>query len=189
MEDDIFGQQPNGLNPNAQSFVPSSSLVSSKEKKKKYLRGNKSYRKAKKKRDNRRRNKHDDANNYKVKREFIIIQSQNIHGLYESDKDEHGRAIRGKRTYVKLELIRNLMIKKGIDIYLIQEIWHEGTNSRDIGDGFVLFHHNTTRKQDRTGVGIILSPRMVDAWRQSGGNEPRTIDKGIVLVDTGIHNL
>lgn len=90
-----------------------------------------------------------------MRHERIIIQSQNIHGLYESDKDKYGRAMRGKRTYVKLELIRNLMIKKGIDIYLLQEIWHEGTDSRDIGDGFVFFHHNTTRKQDRTGVGII----------------------------------
>ena len=155
MEEDIFNQHPNGLNPNAQSFVPSSSLVSSKEKKSRSRK--KWHRKRKKKEDNRRRNKHDDTNNYRVRHERIIIQSQNIHGLYESDKDEYGRAMRGKRTYVKLELIRNLMIKKGIDIYLIQEIWHEGTNSRDIGDGFVLFHHNTTRKQDRTGGYCLAS--------------------------------
>jgi len=39
-----------------------------------------------------------------------------------------------------------------------------------------MFSHNTTRKQDRTGVAIVLSPRMVKAWRYAGGSEPEYCD-------------
>ena len=58
----------------------------------------------------------------------------------------------------------------------MNETWIEGINIRDIGHGYVMFSHNTTRKGHRTGVVIVLSPQMVEAWKFAGGNEPEYCD-------------
>ena len=35
-----------------------------------------------------------------------------------------------------------------------------------------MFNHNTSTKKDRTGVGIIISPRLSKAWKEAGGLDP-----------------
>ena len=60
------------------------------------------------------------------------------------------------------------MRKKEINIYLLQETWDEGDYTQDLGGGYILFHHNSRGKQDKTGVGIIIAPRIADVWRLDG---------------------
>ena len=73
------------------------------------------------------------------------------------------------RKYVKREFLVQKMIKDGINIYLLQETWDEKDYAMDVGHGYIMFNHNTCIKKDRTGVGIIISPRLSRAWKEAGG--------------------
>ena len=110
-----------------------------------------------------------------IEHNHISIQCQNCRGLFRLWK-KNGIPIKGTRTYSRKEYVLHLMIRKEIDIYLLNETWIEGNSDTDIGYGYYMFSHNTVRKQDRTGVAIILSPRMVIAWKLAGGNAPKYCD-------------
>ena len=105
----------------------------------------------------------------------IKIYSQNVHGLFESAKDENGKVIRGERTFVKQEYVVDMMKRKEIDIFLMQETWDEGDFTKDLGGGYIMFHHNSKRKRDKTGVAIIISPNIAKMWREDGASKPITI--------------
>lgn len=106
-----------------------------------------------------------------------VLYSQNIHGLFESKKDKWFKPIRGERSYVKLEFIIHKMREENIDAYLLQETWEEMDWIQEI-DGYTIFHHNSNKKHERKGVAIILSPRFSQAWRDAGGLDPITTERG-----------
>jgi len=115
--------------------------------------------------------------NGRPREKTIKVYSQNVHGLFESAKDENGKAIRGQRTFVKREYIVEMMRSKEIDIYLMQETWDEGDYTRDLGGGYIMFHHNSQKKKDRTSVAIVIAPNIAKMWRDDGENDAITISQ------------
>ena len=98
--------------------------------------------------------------------------------LFESKKNEQGGPIKGERTYIKLEyLVKKMRRDNTIDAYLLQETWDEG-DWKKIVDGYTVFHHNSMEKKNRTGVGIILSPKFSEAWKRAGGLDPLKTTRG-----------
>ena len=61
------------------------------------------------------------------------MYSQNVHGIFESLKDEEGKAIKGERLYAKREWIIRKMQKDDINAYLMQETWEQGNHVVDMG--------------------------------------------------------
>ena len=162
-----------GINPKASEFVPKrQSTKGGGNGQQKTTKSNRSRSQTTRKR---RRKKDGDQ----AKRKHIKLYSQNVHGIYESRKDENNNPIKNERSYVKLEFIVNKMMKDEIDIYLLQETWDEGDDAKDVGNGYYMFKHNVDVKDSsKTGVAIILSPRIVNAWKDAGGRDPVTTTKG-----------
>ena len=64
-----------------------------------------------------------------------------------------------------------------IDSYLLQETRDEG-DWVEVFQGYTTFHHNVKKETSRTGVSIILPPRMTDAWKCAGGLTPIKTERG-----------
>ena len=154
------------LDPNANNFIPTSKTKSNNDQEN-----------GKKKKRSQKRAKGRKPKSGKAHREEADIYSQNIHGLFESKKDEQGKPIKGERTYIKLEYLVNKMRRDNIDVYLLQETWDEGDWTK-IVDGYTIFHHNNMEKKSRTGVAIILSPKFSEAWKRAGGLDPLKNTRG-----------
>ena len=87
--------------------------------------------------------------------------NQNVQGLTEREK---------------LEKTMEVMIKKGIHGYCLQETWLLGTFTKTIG-GHLLLHHGMTMKpchrgRASSGVAIILDPALLRAWDMAGKPPP-----------------
>ena len=70
------------------------------------------------------------------------------------------------------------MQKNDIDAYLLQETWDEKDYISERVDGYTAFHHNDDRKQIRTRVTIMLSPRYSNDWKAAGGLDPIQTPRG-----------
>ena len=160
---DILGQNIGSLKPKAIEFVPKR-----REREPRFKpRKNRTQRKcAAKVRGTKRPT-------YKT----IKVYSQNVHGLFESAKNENGKAIKRERTFVKREYVVDMMRRKEINIFLMQETWDEGDYTKDLGSGYIMFHHNSKKKRGRTGVAIVIAPHIAKMWREDGGNDAITIQQ------------
>ena len=78
----------------------------------------------------------------------ILFLSQNVHSL-RSDSQK-----------VNLDIMIDIMARKKIDVYCIQETWLDGDFIKEI-DGYTIFHHGLkeqTCSRGQNGVAIILLP-------------------------------
>ena len=98
-----------------------------------------------------------------------IIYTQNVQGLSGRDK----------RLESLVDPIIDLMVDKNILAYCVQETWIVG-NLNTVVRNHMIFRHNGEEREVGTrgrvsgGVGIILSPTRVTAWRASGEKPPIT---------------
>jgi len=92
----------------------------------------------------------------------LVMYSQNLAGM------------RSTLENTKLDIITGMMIARGIDAYLLQETWLEGTFTKEV-NGFLFLHHGLPTRdcpRGRRGVGIVLSPRLRDAYEKNGSPPP-----------------
>lgn len=88
----------------------------------------------------------------------VVMYSQNLADM------------RSNLENTKLDIIIGIMISRGIDAYLLQETWLEGIVTHEV-NGFLFLHHGIPKDdcpRGRRGVGIVLSPRLYDAYRNAG---------------------
>ena len=68
----------------------------------------------------------------------------------------------------------DIMARKKIDVYCIQETWLDGDFIKEI-DGYTIFHHGLkeqTCSRGQNGVAIILSPTFSKYYKLSGSLPP-----------------
>ena len=84
--------------------------------------------------------------------------SQNIHSL------------RSDSLNINLDIVIDIMVRKKIDAYCIQETWLNGDFIKGI-NGYTIFHHELreqTYSRGQNGVAIILSPNFQKYYKLSG---------------------
>ena len=68
----------------------------------------------------------------------------------------------------------DIMARKNIDAYCIQETWFDGDFIKEI-DGYTIFHHGLKKQvcsRGQNGVSIILSPTFSKYYKSSGSPPP-----------------
>ena len=84
--------------------------------------------------------------------------SQNVHSL------------RSDWLNINLDIVIEIMVRKKIDAYCIQETWLNGDFIKGI-NGYTIFHHELmeqTYSRGQNGVAIILSPNFQKYYKLSG---------------------
>ena len=98
---------------------------------------------------------------------YLNILSQNVRGFNSIDK---------------IEETINIMQERNIDIFLLQETHtiHKNNNNDYNIHGYRIFLHGSTENDHhlKGGVGIILSPQAIIAWKNAGALLP-TLGKTI----------
>ena len=117
-----------------------------------------------------------------------IIYSQNTQGIWWWDIDERGRILEKERDTTNLKKILDKMRQYGIGAWIMQDTWWDGYKFYEEVRGFHIFNHNYEiggRGDEHLwkGVGIILSKKFYQVWKDAGLLPPIMMDtKGKYVV-------
>ena len=84
----------------------------------------------------------DSTTNYRIKKDDVLY-SQNICSIFGREKNGSGY------TFIKLDYMVDMMIRKGVDAYMIQEYHHEG-NGKTCIKGHTICGRTLKYGTDRT---------------------------------------
>ena len=101
--------------------------------------------------------------------EKIPTMSNNISFIYQNV-----HSFRSDIQKVNLDIIIDIMARKNINAYCIQETWLDGDFVKEI-DGYTIFHHGLREQiysRGQNGGEIILSPTFSKYYKSSGSLPP-----------------